>query len=193
MAFGLIPHASPFTQNHNFVLNTDYTIDQTQNFGYGDPVSINANGVLVPTTAGNAAAGVTLPAGIFQGCIYTSTNQSFPSPSPARSWVANTPALGAVYAQIVMDPFIEFLIQANAAVAITAIGDNFNLTAAAAPSSDGTSTRGLDVANIIAGQLGQVKVMNVYQTADNTWGTPTTILRCQWNFHLLRAGSFGGQ
>lgn len=199
MAFGCVPQSARFFNNLNFALNETFSLDQTQNFGFGDAVSINAAGLLTPCVA-NTAGSANPPTadsvvyGIFLGCKYIPLANQFPSPSPSKNWVANTPiAAGtSVKVQLLDNPFVQFYIQCNGPLAAANVGNNFNL-APAAPNADGSSNYQLD-----AGGGGvttpdrQVMLLGLYDEAPftNTFASATPWVSCMFNLHRFNRGQY---
>jgi hypothetical protein len=100
--------------------------------GYGDLVSLDANGQIVRTVTATsgAVAAITACIGVFVGCQYT---------DPSLKYLLNSHGYPGgivatdIMACVVTDPMMMFEVQASAALTQTNVGNNIGLTAAARP------------------------------------------------------------
>jgi len=136
---------------------------------YYDPVVLNANGTLTIATPGSAFSGV------FIGCEYDAVGRTG---RLSRIWPANQVATNIV-AYMISDPSMEFTVQANASLALTAIGDEANWVTGAGNAS-GYSTAALG-ALVGAGNTGDFRVTGLYEIPGNQWGDAFPIVRVTMN------------
>ena len=148
----------------------------------GTPVSFDE-----ATTAGTSTlvvasntptAGMRL-AGVFGGVEYTDASGR----RTVSKWFG--PALGTatdVVMWIFMDPEIVYEIQANGAIANTKVGQEFNFTAVTSGQiigngGLGTSTAGLNPADVAVGTQAQVQVTGLGREINNAWGDTATVVQ----------------
>ena len=178
--FGLKPvyHPSGLVRSLNFT----GAYDTNAVFYSGTPVSLDE-----ATTAGTSTlvvasntptAGMRL-AGVFGGVEYTDASGR----RTVSKWFG--PALGTatdVVMWIFMDPEIVYEIQANGSLANTKVGQEFNFTGVTSGQiigngGLGTSTAGLNPADVAVGTQAQVEVVGLGREIDNAWGDTATIVQ----------------
>lgn len=105
--------------------------------GFGDLVSLTANGTLTRaiTATSGAVSTVTAVIGVFVGCQYTDPNLKYLL--NANGYVGGVVA-NDIFGFVVDDPTILFEVQADAPLSQTALGNNIGLTAAA-PAGQGSN------------------------------------------------------
>ena len=178
--FGLKPVYHP----SGIIRSLNYTgaFDAAAVFYSGTPVSFDE-----ATTAGTSTlvvasntptAGMRL-AGVFGGVEYTDASGR----RTVSKWFG--PALGTatdVVMWIFMDPEIVYEIQANGAIANTKVGQEFNFTAVTSGQiigngGLGTSTAGLNPADVAVGTQAQVQVTGLGREITNAWGDTATVVQ----------------
>jgi hypothetical protein len=134
------------------------------------PVILNANGTV---TAGTAAADLL---GVFAGCEYTdATGKRNVSPN----WPAGTVATD-IWAWVYDDPTDVFEVQADGSLAATCIGDQADVSNAAAGStSTGLSAATLSATLAGAGVQAQFRIVGIAPYVDNAAGDAFTIAQVQ--------------
>jgi hypothetical protein len=178
--FGLKPVYHP----SGIIRSLNYTgaYDAAAVFYSGTPVSFDE-----ATTAGTSTlvvasntptAGMRL-AGVFGGVEYTDASGR----RTVSKWFG--PALGTatdVVMWIFMDPEIVYEIQANGAITNTKVGQEFNFTAVTSGQiigngGLGTSTAGLNPADVAVGTQAQVQVTGLGREINNAWGDTATVVQ----------------
>ena len=178
--FGLKPVFHP----SGIIRSLNYTgaYDAAAVFYSGTPVSFDE-----ATTAGTSTlvvasntptAGMRL-AGVFGGVEYTDASGR----RTVSKWFG--PALGTatdVVMWIFMDPEIVYEIQANGSIANTQVGQEFNFTAVTSGQiigngGLGTSTAGLNPADVAVGTQAQVQVTGLGREINNAWGDTYTVVQ----------------
>ena len=178
--FGLKPVYHP----SGIIRSLNYTgaFDAAAVFYSGTPVSFDE-----ATTAGTSTlvvasntptAGMRL-AGVFGGVEYTDASGR----RTVSKWFG--PALGTatdVVMWIFMDPEIVYEIQANGSIANTQVGQEFNFTAVTSGQiigngGLGTSTAGLNPADVAVGTQAQVQVTGLGREINNAWGDTATVVQ----------------
>jgi hypothetical protein len=178
--FGLKPVYHP----SGIIRSLNYTgaYDAAAVFYSGTPVSFDE-----ATTAGTSTlvvasntptAGMRL-AGVFGGVEYTDASGR----RTVSKWFG--PALGTatdVVMWIFMDPEIVYEIQANGSIANTKVGQEFNFTAVTSGQiigngGLGTSTAGLNPADVAVGTQAQVQVTGLGREINNAWGDTATVVQ----------------
>lgn len=160
--FGLKPsyHPSGVIRSDKATITSAYA----SNIFNGSPVAYVAAGGIELAAAGARAAGV------FQGCEYN-TPAAGGRRVVSNYWPAATVATEIV-AYLTTDPHIVYEVQANATLAITAIGRTYDWSANASANGDvatGNSTVSLNVASVATPNAGLL-VMGLLETQDNLWG-----------------------
>jgi hypothetical protein len=99
----------------------------------------------------------------------------------SNQWVANTAyQAGSEVTYYYSDPNIVYDIQANGSLAQTSIGDQANF----ANITDGSSTTGLSqcmISNSLvgSGNVGDLRIIGLYNGVDNAWGDAYTVVQVQ--------------
>ncbi len=159
--FGFRPSYSPigFDRAKRYPIAAAYGTAILKN----QPVILNTNGTI---TAGTAAADLL---GVFAGCEYVdATGKPNVSPNwPAGQTVlAGTQPVGWVYD----DPENVYEVQADATLALTSIGDQADVSNAAA----GSTVTGMSQATLGAlagaGAQAQFRIVGLALNQDNAWG-----------------------
>ena len=134
---------------------------------------VAGSGVIEPVNAtGDAVSGA------FAGVEWTDTTGRR---RVSNYWPANTAyQTGSCVAYFYNDPNIVYEIQADGAVAQTAIGLDANLSNFAAGSTTtGLSQATLNASVLSTGVQGQVQILDIAPYPDNNWGDAYTIVRVQ--------------
>ncbi len=142
--------------------------------GYASAIYFNSP-VTIATTGTLAVATTTsLLVGSFQGCRYKPDSTSLTVES--QYWpAAATYVAGSMTAWVVgyTDPNVRYKIQANGSLAATAVGDQGALVN---PSSGQNqfSVASINSTLVGAGSTGQLRVLNLYPSVNNSWGDSYT-------------------
>lgn len=177
--FGLRPAFFPTGLERAQALANGITSAYSSDILKGQPVAYN-NGVINPVTSTEAFVGA------FSGVEWTDTT--------GRRRVSNYwPALtsyqaGSCIAYFYNDPLIVYEIQADGAVAQTAIGDNANFSNLTA----GSNVTGLSQCTMSASltgtsTFGQLRIVDLAPYPDNAWGDAFTVVRVQVAKHQFVA------
>ena len=173
-AFGLTPirHLS----GNGYSRANVYTIASglAENIFTGDVVIINTAGVLTPHTAGEVNN-----IGVFAGVSYTATDGSFVYSQYFPSGTVATNIKAYVYD----DPYTVFKAQTAGTTAQTNIGNCCDIVAGAGSTATGQS--GFELSATMAGTAATAKIISVYDTPDNAFGT-NAIMEVLINEHLLK-------
>lgn len=133
----------------------------------GAPVVADANGTLtVAATTGNVT-------GVFAGCIYTPTGEA---PIISPHWPASatySASAGPMWAFYYEDPAIWYAVQADGAIAATAVGDQANLSNPTTQ-TNGYSQCTLGATLAGAGSQRQFRIMQLSNVQNNAWGDAFT-------------------
>jgi hypothetical protein len=152
------------------------------NIFQGSPVGYIATGVIAMAAAGGTA--VAGAVGAFQGVEYTPTNGRRVL---SNTWPANQVATEIV-AYLTEDPAIVYQIQANATLARTAVGAQYDWSTNdtnAGNTTTGLSTVSLDVASAAANA--GLRVLGLTPGPDNDWGDAFPIVDVQLSEHQFVA------
>ena len=139
----------------------------------GQPVKMGTDGTLQAAAAGERFVGV------FAGCQYLPTGAQRPVVSP--SWPANAAATEIV-AYYTMDPYIVYEIQADGSISQNEIGQQADLTNAAANNGLGYSTCTMDAATS-SSTAAQLRVIGIANGIDNAAGDAYTVVQVQISEH----------
>ena len=178
-AFGLRPAFHPSGLDRAQALSGGIVSGYTSNIFKGQPVQYG-------TTANSGTVGTIIPAaatgawaGAFAGVQWTDTTGRA---RVSNYWPANTAyTTGTCVAYFYNDANIVYEIQADASMAQTSIGNEYNFTSANV--ANGSSTTGLSAATLGAstavnvGANGQMRVVDLAPYVDNAWGDSYTIVR----------------
>lgn len=160
--YGFIPIRHPSGQNRA----RPYTIATTYAtaIGKGDAVILNTDGTLNIGTATNDIIG------IFDGVEYIDAN-GVPTKSP------NWPAAGvgtSIVAWVWDDPSTEFRVQADGAIALTAVGAQADMVAGTVNTTTGLSAQVLNSTIEAGGAQGQFTILELFPAVNNAWGDTYT-------------------
>jgi len=158
------------------------------NIFFGQPVAIVANGVVEVATVTTTAptTGVT---GVFVGCTYTDPNLKIPVYK--QYWPTGTVASDA-YAYVVDDPDIVMQVQADEAVAQTALGANIALVAASGSTGTGNSTTAADGSSVNTTASLPLRIVGFVNGPDSTVGDAYTDILVKWNAPYNNSGTIEG-
>lgn len=136
----------------------------------GQPVILNTNGTI---TAGTANADIL---GIFAGVQYTPAGGGRPILQP--NWIAGaTYDAGTMTAYVYTDPDIVYKVQADGSVALTARGDQSDVSNVSNGSTyTGTSQATLSATLKGVGVQGQFRILDLFLDPGNAWGDAFTVL-----------------
>lgn len=153
------------------------------NIFMNSPVGIIADGSIALAAAGGT--GVAGACGAFQGVEY---NPTATGPRVVSNmWPASTAAVNIV-AYFTQDPYITYEIQANATLAQSAIGAQYDWSANNTNSGNtvtGLSNVTLDVASVAANA--GLRVVGLTPGPDNAWGDTFPIVQVQLSEHQFVA------
>lgn len=131
----------------------------------GMPVILNTNGTIV---AGTAAADIV---GIFAGVQFTPAGGGRPILLP--NWVAgSTYDAGTCQVSVYTDPDIVYKVQTAATMAVTARGDQADVSNVSNGSTY-TGTSQATLGSVVgAGVQGQFRILELFLEPGNAWGDP---------------------
>lgn len=160
-----------------------YTIGSTYGTSIftGDPVVLNTDGTLNIGTATNDILG------IFAGCEYIDATGK---PTTSAYWPAGITATNIV-AYVYDDPAMEFVVQADGAIAATAVGAQADLVTGTGSTATGISAYGLNHTVEAGGAQGQFRILGLYEAQDNAWGDSYTMVRVGIAQHQYVANKVG--
>ena len=168
--FGLRPDYSP----SGVVRPTAYTCltGYASNIFQNQPVKIGTNGTLEAAAVGNRFIGT------FQGVEFTDTDGRR---RVSNKWTASTSATDIV-AYSTLDPSIVYEIQADATLAVTDIGSQYDFTTiTAGNTTTGLSAMMLGVSTTAANA--SMRVIGLTPGPDNAWGDAFPIVQVQISEH----------
>lgn len=172
-AYGLIPirHSSGNAPRAN-----KYTIVSglAENIFTGDLCILDANGQIVPHTAGEVNN-----IGVFAGVSYTASDGSFVY---SQYWPTGTVATGII-AYIYDDPYIVYRIQSDGTPAQTNVGNNADVIAGAGSTNTGQS--GFELNGTMAAGTATCRILSLWEGPDNEFGEHAQ-LEVLINEHLLK-------
>lgn len=176
--FGLRPAFFPTGLERAQALANGITSGYGTDILKGQPVKYTTGGVINPVSGTEAFVGA------FAGVEWTDTTGRR---RVSNYWPASTSGTSIV-AYFYNDPLIVYEIQADGAVAQTAIGDNANFSNLTA----GSTTTGLSQCTMSASltgtsTYGQLRIVDLAPYADNAWGDAYTIVRVQIANHQFVA------
>lgn len=172
--FGFIPDRHPTGECRAvaYKIASGYASQISKN----QPVTLDTNGTI---TAGAAATDLL---GVFAGCEYIGADGK---PVVSNFWPAGTVAT-EITAWVYDDPANEYLVQADGPVAAGAIGDQGDITNAAA-TANGMSTATLGAALKGAAVQGQFRIIGFDRGADNVAGDAFTKVKVKIARHQFIA------
>ena len=147
------------------------------NIFYGQPVSVNTSGVVIADT-GTSNVAATGVVGVFVGCTYTDPNLKYKVFK--QYWPSGTVATDA-YAYVVDDPDVVMQVQADEAVAQTALGANIALVTSAGSTSTGNSTTAADGSSVNTTATLPLRIVGFVDGPDSSVGDAYTDLLVKWN------------
>lgn len=147
------------------------------NIFYGQPVSVNASGVVIAET-GTSNVAATGVVGVFVGCTYTDPNLKYKVFK--QYWPTGTVATDA-YAYVVDDPDVVMQVQADEAVAQTALGANIALVTAAGDTATGNATTAADGSSVNTTATLPLRIVGFVDGPDSAPGDSYTDLLVKWN------------
>lgn len=156
-----------------FKINNAYAA----NIFYGQPVSVNASGVVIAET-GTSNVAATGVVGVFVGCTYTDPNLKYKVFK--QYWPTGTVATDA-YAYVVDDPDVVMQVQADEAVAQTALGANIALVTSAGDTATGNSTTAADGSSVNTTATLPLRIVGFVDGPDSAVGDTYTDLLVKWN------------
>jgi hypothetical protein len=147
------------------------------NIFYGQPVSVNASGVVIADT-GTSNVAATGVVGVFVGCTYTDPNLKYKIFK--QYWPTGTVATDA-YAYVVDDPDVVMQIQADDAVAQTDLGANIGFSTFSGDTATGNSETSADVASIATTATLPLRIVGFVDGPESTVGDAYTDILVKWN------------
>ena len=146
------------------------------NIFYGQPVSVNASGVVIAET-GTSNVAATGVVGVFVGCTYTDPNLKYKVFK--QYWPTGTVATDA-YAYVVDDPDVVMQVQADEAVAQTALGANIALGTSSGDTATGNSTTPLGTSASQTATL-PLRIVGFVDAPGSAVGDAYTDILVKWN------------
>ena len=170
--FGLRPAFHPSGLDRAQALANGIVSGYSSNILKGQPVAYNpSNGVIIAATAGAAWSGA------FAGVEWTDTTGRR---RISNYWPASTAfQTGSCVAYFYNDANIVYEIQADATIAQTSIGNEYNfsnITAGSATTGLSAATLGVSTA-VGNGVQGDMRVVDIAPYVDNAWGDSYPIVR----------------
>lgn len=147
------------------------------NIFYGQPVSINASGVVIAET-GTSNVAATGVVGVFVGCTFTDPNLKIPVYK--QYWPTGTVATDA-FAYIVDDPDVVMQIQADDTVAQTDLGANIGFSTFSGDTATGDSKTSADAASIATTATLPLRIVGFVNGPESQVGDAYTDLLVKWN------------
>lgn len=147
------------------------------NIFYGQPVSINASGVVIAET-GTSNVAATGVVGVFVGCTYTDPNLKYKIFK--QYWPTGTVATDA-FAYVVDDPDVVMQVQADDAVPQTSLGLNIGFSTFAGDTNTGNSETSADVASAAVTATLPLRIVGFVDGPESAVGDAYTDLLVKWN------------
>ena len=147
------------------------------NIFYGQPVSINAGGVVIAET-GTTTVAATGVVGVFVGCTYTDPNLKYKVFK--QYWPSGTVATDAL-AYVVDDPDVVMQAQANGSVALTDLGANIGFGTSSGNTLNGNSTTPLSASSINTTATLPLRIVGFVDAAGSEAGDAYTDILVKWN------------
>lgn len=147
------------------------------NIFFGAPVKIVAAGVVEKDVPDAAMT----PCGIFMGCSYTDPNTN--QKTFKQYWPSGTVATDAI-AYVFDDPDAVFKVQADEAVAQTALGANAAMASDAGSTATGNSTCVLDGSSVNTTNTLPLRIVGFVDATDSAVGDAFTDVLVKWNFGM---------
>tara|TARA_Y100000004_G_C8800964_1_gene363397 strand:+ start:19 stop:594 length:576 start_codon:yes stop_codon:yes gene_type:complete len=140
----------------------------------GDVVKLVAAGTVEKDTGTTTAT----PVGVFVGCTFTDPNSE--QLTFKNYWPASTVASDA-FAYVVDDPDCLFHIQADGAVAQTALGANFAIVQGSGSTSTGVSGVSLDASTVATTNTLPLRLIDFWNGPESSIGDAYTDCIVKWN------------
>jgi len=147
------------------------------NIFYGQPVSINASGVVIAET-GTSNVAATGVVGVFVGCTFTDPNLKIPVYK--QYWPTGTVATDA-FAYVVDDPDVVMQVQADDTVAQTDLGANIGFSTFSGDTATGNSETSADAASINTTATLPLRIVGFVNGPESQVGDAYTDLLVKWN------------
>lgn len=147
------------------------------NIFYGQPVAINASGVVVAET-GTTTIAATGVVGVFVGCTFTDPNLKYKI--FRQSWPTGTVATDA-FAYVVDDPDVVMQIQADDTVAQASLGLNIGFSTFSGDTNTGNSETSADVASAAVTATLPLRIVGFVDGPESAVGDAFTDLLVKWN------------
>jgi len=147
------------------------------NIFYGQPVSINAAGVVVAET-GTTTIAATGVVGVFVGCTFTDPNLKYKIFK--QYWPTGTVATDA-FAYVVDDPDVVMQVQADDTVPQTALGINIGFSTFSGDTATGNSETSADVASLATTATLPLRIVGFVDGPESAVGDAYTDLLVKWN------------
>jgi hypothetical protein len=147
------------------------------NIFYGQPVSINASGVVIAET-GTSNVAATGVVGVFVGCTYTDPNLKYKLFQ--QYWPSGTVATDA-FAYVVDDPDVVMQVQADDAVTQAALGANIGFSTFSGDTATGNSETSADAASINTTATLPLRIVGFVDGPESQVGDAYTDLLVKWN------------
>ncbi len=147
------------------------------NIFYGQPVAINASGVVVAET-GTTTVAATGVVGVFVGCTYTDPNLKYKIFK--QYWPTGTVATDA-FAYVVDDPDVVMQVQADDTVPQTALGINIGFSTFSGDTNTGNSETSADVASLATTATLPLRIVGFVDGPESAVGDAFTDLLVKWN------------
>lgn len=147
------------------------------NIFYGQPVAINASGVVVAET-GTTTIASTGVVGVFVGCTFTDPNLKYKI--FRQSWPTGTVATDA-FAYVVDDPDVVMQIQADDTVAQASLGLNIGFSTFSGDTNTGNSETSADVASAAVTATLPLRIVGFVDGPESAVGDAFTDLLVKWN------------
>lgn len=146
------------------------------NIFYGQPVSINASGVVIAET-GTSNVAATGVVGVFMGCTYTDPNLLYKVFK--QYWPSGTVATDA-FAYVVDDPDVVMQAQAGGAITQADLGANIALGTSNGSTTTGNSTTPLGTSAATTATL-PLRIVGFVDGPDSAVGDAYTDVLVKWN------------
>jgi hypothetical protein len=147
------------------------------NIFYGQPVSINASGVVIAET-GTSNVAATGVVGVFVGCTYTDPNLKYKIFK--QYWPTGTVATDA-FAYVVDDPDVVMQVQADDTIPQTSLGLNIGFSTFAGDTNTGNSETSADAASAAVTATLPLRIVGFVDGPESAVGDAFTDLLVKWN------------
>ena len=146
------------------------------NIFYGQPVSVNASGVVIAET-GTTTVAATGVVGVFVGCTYTDPNLKYKVFK--QHWPTGTVATDA-YAYVVDDPDVVMQAQAGGSITQADLGANIALGTSSGDTATGNSTTPLGASASQTATL-PLRIVGFVDGPNSAVGDAYTDILVKWN------------